>query len=81
MKTYERSTGDYTGKKYNAFHDGKLQVGLTYPIQKNITLQPTIQYWFPLSSKARRTIDGNSYNPNGHLDNTFVAGVNFTLSW
>jgi len=79
-KTYERSTGGYTGKKYSAFHDGKLQVGLTYPIQKNITLQPTIQYWFPLSSKARRTIDGNSYNPNGHLDNTFVAGVNFTLS-
>jgi hypothetical protein len=80
-KTYERSTGNYTGKKYSAFHDGKLQVGLTYPIQKNITLQPTIQYWFPLSSKARRTIDGNSYNHNGHLDNTFVAGVNFTLSW
>jgi hypothetical protein len=80
-KTYERSTGDYTGKKYSALHDGKLQVGLTYPIQKNITLQPTIQYWFPLSSKARRTIDGNSYNPNGHLDNTLVAGVNFTLSW
>jgi hypothetical protein len=80
-KTYERSTGGYTGKKYSALHDGKIQVSLTYPIQKNITLQPTVQYWFPLSSKARRTIDGNSYNPNGHLDNTFVAGVNFTLNW
>ena len=80
-KTYERSTGNYTGKKYSALHDGKLQVGLTYSIQKNITIQPTVQYWFPLSSKARRTIDGNSYNRNGHLDNTFVAGVNFTLNW
>ncbi|MEW6601363.1 MAG: hypothetical protein AB1499_10380, partial [Nitrospirota bacterium] len=31
-KTYERSTGDYTGDEYRAFHDGMIKAGLTIPI-------------------------------------------------
>lgn len=80
-RTYESSTGDYTGKKYNALHDGKLQAGFTIPVMKNLTVQPVVQYWFPLSNKAKRIVDGNSYNPNGHLDDTWVAGIGITFSF
>ncbi|MCS7215898.1 MAG: hypothetical protein RMI30_01995 [Thermodesulfovibrio sp.] len=80
-RTYDSNTSEYTGKKYNALHDGKLQAGLTIPVLKNLTIQPVVQYWFPLSSKAKRIVDGNSYNPNGHLDDTWVAGVGITFSF
>ena len=79
--TYEASTGAYTGKKYKAFHDGMVKAGLTIPVAKNMSLQPLAQYWIPLSGKAKRTIDGISYNPNGKLDKTFVAGINLLLSF
>lgn len=80
-RTYENSTRGYTGKKYNAFHDGKLQAGLSIPVTKNLTVQPVVQYWFPLSGKAKRIVDGSSYNPNGHLDDTWVIGLNTTFSF
>ncbi len=80
-KTYERSTGAYTGKKYQGFHDGMVKAGLTIPVAGNIVIQPLIQYWFPLSDAAKRTVDGNSYNFNGKLDDTFVYGLNVTLSF
>lgn len=80
-KTYKDSTGDYTGKKYNALHDGKLQAGLSIPIAKTVLVQPVVQYWFPLSGKANRTVDDHSYNPNGHLDNTWVTGVGITFNF
>ena len=77
--TVYRDISTYPGTYVNLSFSHSIPV--YHKITADLTLQPTIQYWFPLSSKARRTIDGNSYNPNGHLDNTFVAGVNFTLSW
>jgi len=80
-KTYERATGAYTGKKYQGFHDGMVKAGLTIPVAGNIVIQPLIQYWFPLSGEANRTVDGNSYNFNGKLDDTFVYGLNVTLSF
>jgi hypothetical protein len=79
--TFESSTGAYTGEKYRAFHDGMVSVGFTVPFEKNFSIQPTVQYWFPLSSKASRTIDGNSYNPAGNIDKTFVTGVNLTFTF
>ncbi|MCX7913238.1 MAG: hypothetical protein N2511_01490 [Thermodesulfovibrionales bacterium] len=80
-RTYDGNSKEYVGKKYNAFHDGKVQMGLTIPIAKNLTLLPVVQYWFPLSGKAKRIINGNPYNPNGHLDNTFVSGINLNFSF
>lgn len=80
-KTFERSTGDYTGDEYSALHDGMIRAGLTVPVTENISIQPVVQYWFPLSGKARKTIDGSSYNINGKLDDTVVAGVNAALSF
>lgn len=80
-RTYESTTGEYTGKKYSAFHDGKIQAGFTIPVMKNLTVQPVVQYWFPLSNKAKRIVDGTPYNPSGHLDDTWVAGVGITFSF
>lgn len=80
-KTYESSTGAYTGSKYQGFHDGMVKAGFTIPIAKNVSIQPMVQYWFPLSNKAKKVVDGNSYNPNGKLDDTLVTGINFTLSF
>lgn len=80
-KTYESSTAAYTGKKYSAFHDGMVKAGFTIPVAKNVNIQPVAQYWFPLSSKSKKTVDGNSYNPNGKLDDTLVTGINLTFSF
>jgi hypothetical protein len=80
-KTYEGKTGDYTGRKYNALHDGMVKAGFTIPVAKNIIVQPLVQYWFPLSGKAGRSIDNNSYNFNGKLDDTLVYGVGITMSF
>lgn len=66
-----------TGKKYRAFHDGMVKAGFTIPVAKNLSVQPVAQYWFPLSSKAKR----HGYNPNGHLDDTFVSGINMAFSF
>lgn len=65
------------GKKYRAFHDGMVKAGFTIPLAEKLSLQPVVQYWFPLSDKAKR----HGYNPNGHLDETFVAGFNLTYNF
>jgi hypothetical protein len=80
-RTFQESTGGYTGSKYSAFHAGMVSAGFSIPVTKHFVIQPVAQFWFPLSSEARRTVDGNPYNPNGNLDNTFVYGINATLSF
>jgi hypothetical protein len=80
-KTYESSTGGYTGKKYQAFHDGLVSAGVTIPVGKAFSIQPVVQYWFPLSDRARKTGDGKSYNPNGKLDETLVVGMNLKFTF
>lgn len=80
-KTYQSSTAAYTGKKYSAFHDGMLKAGFTIPIAKDLTIQPVAQYWFPLSRDAKKSVSGNSYNPNGKLDETLMTGINLTFSF
>jgi hypothetical protein len=80
-RTYEASTGAYTGSKYKGFHDGMVKVGLTIPLAKAVSFQPVAQYWFPLSGDARRKVGTASYNPNGYLGTVFVGGANFTYSF
>jgi hypothetical protein len=86
-KTYEQSTGGYTGSKYKALHDGMLKAGLTIPVTKAFSIQPIAQYCFPLSADASRTMgydaSGNkiAYNHNGYVPDSFVGGVNFTYSF
>jgi hypothetical protein len=79
-RTYESSTGGYTGGKYRAFHDGRVSVRVSIPVAKNFVIQPLVQYSFPLSSEAKRQIDGKSYNPNGYLDDIWIFGVNVKFS-
>ncbi len=86
-KTYELATAAYTGSKYSGFHDGMVKAGLTIPVSKQVTLQPVIQYWFPLSGDSRKTMgtdaSGNriSYNPNGYLRGNYVGGMTATFSF
>jgi hypothetical protein len=80
-KTFERGTMARTGSKYSAFHDGMLKAGLTIPVTKRITFQPMLQYWFALSGKAREKVAGNSYNPNGYIENNLVGGANINFNF
>ncbi len=80
-RTYDAQTGSYTGKMYKAFHDGMLKVGFTIPLTNLVSVQSYVQYTFPLSSKAKRVVDGMPYNPNGQLEGTFVGGITFNLSF
>ena len=79
--TCEEDAGAYSGDRYRAPHDGMLKAGLTVPLGRGIGFQPVVQYYFPLSSDAGRTIDGASYNPGGRLDDTVVYGATLTLSF
>jgi hypothetical protein len=85
-KTYERSTAGYTGSKYKGFHDGMVKAGFTIPVTKAFSIQPVVQYWFPLSGNAGKEYRSaadiyDSYNPNGPVKNSFVYGVGFTYSF
>jgi hypothetical protein len=80
-RTYLPSAGSYTGEKYRAFHDGMLKAGLTLPLSRNLGLQAGAQFYFPLSAAARRTMDGHSYNINGHLEKVLVFGTTLTLGF
>jgi len=87
FQTYEHSTGDYTGPGYNGFHDGMVKAGITVPITKALTIHPRIEYWFPLSGKAKKSMGYDaagekiSYNPDGYLACNIVAGINITYAF
>jgi hypothetical protein len=72
---YRTSGG--TGPVYSAFHDGSVKAGLTIPLSAKVIVQPTFQYWFPLSEKASQA----GYNPFGQLDGSFVGGIVATVSF
>lgn len=59
------------GSKYSNFHDGVLSVGLTVPVNKNITVAPKLSYTFALSNDAQDLMKANSKNGN---DDSFVYG-------
>jgi hypothetical protein len=73
--TFQAATGDYTGPKYRAFHDGLVKVGLTIPVVKKVTIQPLLAYSFPLSNDAQKRVAGNSFNPQGYLKSLWQVGV------
>ena len=80
-KTFDPGTGDRTGSKYSALHDGMVKAGLTIPVTKKVTIAPVVQYWFPLSGKAKRHWGDDSYNPNGYLKSILVGGLNVNLNF
>jgi hypothetical protein len=87
-RTFEQSTGANTGSKYKGFHDGMVKAGLTIPVTKALSIQPVVQYWFPLSGDAKREFETtpgmdikDSYNPNGPVKHNLVYGVGFTYSF
>lgn len=86
-KTYQTSTAGYTGSKYGGFHDGMLKTGLTIPVTKAFSVQPSLAYWFPLSGDANRTMgydaNGNkiAYNHNGYVPYSLVGGISFAFNF
>lgn len=85
-KTFDSVAGTYTGSKYKGLHDGMVKAGLTIPVTKAFSVQPSVQYWFPLSGDAKKeyfnaTDIKDSCNPNGPVKNNFVYGVGFTYSF
>lgn len=65
------------GHQYRAAHDGMLKVGMTVPLNQYATLQPSVQYWFPLSGEASQ----RDHNPFGKMDSSLVAGVALVISF
>ncbi len=80
-RTYLPSAGSYAGEKYRAFHDGMIKAGLTFSLGKNFGLQAGTQFYFPLSAAAKRTIEGHSYNINGHLASVVVFGTTLIFAF
>lgn len=85
-KTYDQASASYTGSKYKGFHDGMVKAGLTIPVTKAFSIQPALQYWFPLSGDAKKEYATagdikNSYNPNGPVKSNFIYGIGFTYSF
>lgn len=87
-RTYRESSADYTGVKYQGFHDGMVKAGLSIAVTKAFVIQPAVQYWFPLASNAGREYDTtpgadikDSYNPNGPVNHNLVYGVGFVYNF
>lgn len=87
-RTFEEGTGDYTGGKYEGFHDGMVKAGLTIPVTKALSIQPAVQYWFPLSGNAKKTYGRSPdtglripKNPNGYVMGNLVYGLGLTYSF
>lgn len=87
-RTFEEGTGDYTGAKYEGFHDGMVKAGLTIPVTKALSIQPVVQYWFPLSGNAKKTYGRNPdtglripKNPNGYVMGNLVYGLGLTYTF
>jgi len=60
------------GKMYRALHDGMVKAGMTIPFAKLYTVQPAVQYWFPLSSSAKDDVKLHSF---------FVYGVTIAMNF
>lgn len=87
-RTFDEASGTYSGSKYEGFHDGMVKAGFTIPVTKSFSIQPVVQYWFPLTSDAKREYDSvpgadikDSYNPNGPVKSNLVYGIGFTYSF
>lgn len=87
-KTYDPRTAGYTGSKYRGFHDGMVKAGLTIPVTKVFSIQPVVQYWFPLSGDAKKTYGYSRetglkipYNPNGYVHHSLVYGVGLVCNF
>ena len=65
------SSGQETGDKYNALHDGVVSASLPVSVGKYITVTPSLSYTFPLSNDARHEMKWRSMKGN---DADFVYG-------
>ena len=70
---------DNENDAYSNFHDGVLSVGLTVPVNKNITVIPKLSYTFPLTNDAKDLMRAAS--KTGSDDDFIYGGVSVSLSF
>jgi hypothetical protein len=74
-RTFDPSTGGFSGSPYRAYHDGMLKAGLTIALGPGLSLQPQAQYAFPISAASRRAATEAGGTANGPLAPVWVFGA------
>jgi hypothetical protein len=64
--------------KISAFHDGNISAGLKIPLDNYLSIKPTIQWSFPLSSAAADRIKAGGLD--GHQNNFVYGGIILDLA-
>jgi len=72
------SNGNDTTAKYRNFHDGKVSVGMTIPLDTYMTLTPMIAYSFPLSGNADDRLTADSFSNDSDY---FFGGVTLSIAF
>jgi uncharacterized protein (TIGR02001 family) len=67
-----------TTNRYKALHDGVLSAGLAIPLNKHLTLTPSLTYSFPLSGDADNLLTATSFS--GRSDFLY-GGITLTLAF
>ena len=71
-------------EKIRIFPKGKVEL---ITIGGVLTIKPRIEYWFPLSGKAKKTMGRDdsgekiSYNPDGYVGCNVVTGLNINYEF
>ncbi len=66
--------GNNKSKDFNDFKDGLISASMDFPLAKNVTLTPEIDWTFPLSKKAGELLSDSSFDAGRSGQNSFVYG-------
>ena len=64
-----------------------VKMSIAVPITKALRIKPRIEYWFPLSGKAKKIMGRDdagekiSYNPDGYVGCSVVTGLNINYEF
>lgn len=67
-----------TTERYRTMHDGVLKAGLTIPLNKHLSLKPSLTYSFPLSDNADNLLTATSFS--GRSDFLY-GGITLSLGF
>ncbi len=73
------SSGQETGDKYNALHDGVISASLPVSVGEYITVTPSVSYTFPLSNDARHEMKWRSMK--GTDDDFVYGGITVSMAF
>ncbi|MDD5759521.1 MAG: hypothetical protein PHI06_10625 [Desulfobulbaceae bacterium] len=79
--SYPEYNGDTnTGNAYNGFHDGLLSASVAIPVTEYISITPSLNYSFPLTSDAGDLISAYTPFSGGH-DNFVYGGITAAMAF